>query len=89
MQAVCDSDGHFLEVWIKNPALSSDFISFVCSNYYKKLADKSKDFLCPDLRLFGNNAYVQMKFMMVPYKGVESRQIDDFNFFHSQVCIVL
>jgi len=40
---------------------------------------------------FRNNAYVQMKFVMVPYKGVKSGPKDDFNLFsfsgvHCIVC---
>lgn len=38
MQGLCDDDGKFLEVWIGNPASSSDFMSFIRSSMYRKLA---------------------------------------------------
>jgi hypothetical protein len=37
-QAICDHNGKFLEVWIGNPASSSDFISFIRSSMYDKLS---------------------------------------------------
>jgi len=70
LQAICDSECHFLEVWIKNPAASSDFISFVHLDFYAKVTEEQNPtFMWQDLALFGDNAYVQMKFMIVPYKG--------------------
>lgn len=36
MQGLCDHDGKFLEVWIGNPASSSDFMSFIRSSMYHK-----------------------------------------------------
>lgn len=82
MQAVCDADGLFLEVWIKNPASSSDYLAFIRSNFYKQL--NTEGFLANEIALFGDNAYVQMQFMIVPYKGVRSGNKDNFNYYHSQ-----
>jgi len=57
----------------------------VHSDFYTKLTDeRNPRFMRQDLALFGDNAYVQMKFMIVPYKGAWAGPKDDFNYFHSQ-----
>ena len=87
MQAICDYNGRFLEVWIGNPASSSDFISFIRSSMYEKLS--KPDFLAKGLVIFGDNAYTNGDFMVSPYKGAKVGIKDDFNFFHSQVRITI
>ena len=37
LQAICDSNGTFLEVWIRYPGLSSDYLSLISSSFYSKL----------------------------------------------------
>jgi hypothetical protein len=37
LQAIADSNGRFLSVWLIHPASSLDFISFICSKLYLKL----------------------------------------------------
>jgi hypothetical protein len=56
LQAVCDHCCCFTEVWIGNPGSSSDYISFIRSELFQKLQQKS--FLAEGLALFGDNAYV-------------------------------
>ena len=85
MQAVCDSRGRFLEVWIRNPGSSSDYISFVRSRLFRKL--KTAGFLADGLALFGDNAYVSTETMVTPYRNVRRGFKDDFNFYQSQVRI--
>jgi hypothetical protein len=85
LQAVADSDGRFLSVWLIHPASSSDFISFIRSKLYLKL--NTPGFLAEDLVIFGDNAYVSTNYMVTPYKNIRAGPKDDFNFFHSQLRI--
>jgi hypothetical protein len=85
MQAICDAKGNFLQVWIKNPGSSSDYICYVRSKFYDKLL--TPGFLAEGLALFGDNAYVASTFMVVPYKGARKGPKDDFNFYQSQLRI--
>jgi DDE superfamily endonuclease len=85
LQAVCDSSGKFLEVWIKFPGSSSDYIAFLRSDFYRRL--KADGFLEATLALFGDNAYVSDEKMVTPFKAVTRGPKDDYNFFHSQLRI--
>jgi hypothetical protein len=86
MQAICDSRGVFLEVFIKHPASASDYIAFITDQFYGKL--HTAGFIAEGLVLFGDNAYVSNEFMATPYKGVFGAGIfDSYNFFHSQLRI--
>jgi hypothetical protein len=85
LQAVCDSQGRFLEVWITHPGSSSDFIAFVRSDFYRRLT--SPGFLESSLALFGDNAYVSTDTLVSPFKGARVGPKDDFNFYHSQLRI--
>jgi DDE superfamily endonuclease len=85
LQAVCDSTGKFLEVWIKFPGSASDYISFLRSDFYQRL--KRDGFLEATLALFGDNAYVSTDKMVTPFKGVTRGPKDNYNFFHSQLRI--
>ena len=87
MQALCDHNGKFLEVWIGNPASSSDFMSFMRSSMYYKINQPC--FLKDGLVIFGDCAYVNDGFMVSPYKGAKTGVDDDFNFFHSQIRITI
>lgn len=85
LQAVCDSNGKFLEVWIKFPGSASDYISFLRSDFYQRL--KRDGFLEASLALFGDNAYVSGDKMVTPFKCVSRGPKDNYNFFHSQLRI--
>ena len=37
--------------------------------------------------LFGDNAYLNSHYMVTPFPNVSSGSKDDFNFYHSQLCI--
>jgi hypothetical protein len=84
MQAVCDSEGRFLSVWINHPASASDFIFFLQSKLYTKLTTPG---FSDGHVIFGDNAYVSTEYMVTPYKNVRAGVKDDFNFFHSQLQI--
>jgi hypothetical protein len=85
MQAICDSEGRFLEVWITSPASASDYITYITSPFYQNL--KAPGFLKPGLALFGDNAYVTKRFMVSPFKSAVRGVRDDYNFFQSQLRI--
>jgi hypothetical protein len=85
MQAVVDSKGRFLDVSIRHPGTTSDYLAFTINNQlYNKL--ETQGFLAPGLCLFGDSAYVNTRYMATPYKNATGRQ-DDYNFYHSSVRI--
>ena len=93
LQAVCDARRRFLDVEIKHPGSTSDYLAFALSRLHQKLEGRSPQcptlpFLCPGLALYGDNAYVNTKYMVVPFKNVSEGAKDAFNFYHSQVRII-
>jgi hypothetical protein len=92
MQAVCDARRRFLDVEIGHPGATSDYLAFALSGLHTKLQGTNPEhptlpFLCPGLALFGDNAYINTNYMVVPFKAVSSGPKDAFNFYHSQVRI--
>jgi DDE superfamily endonuclease len=85
MQATCDADRKFLDVEIRHPGATSDFLAFQTSDLNNKL--QSPNFLHPELAIYGDCAYVNSSYMATPYKGVSGGNKDAYNFFHSQVRI--
>lgn len=85
MQAVCDARRRFMDVSIRNPAATSDFLAFITSDIYQKVT--TEGFLAPGLTLFGDNAYVNTRYMTTPFPNVSSGTKDDFNFYQSQLRI--
>lgn len=84
MQAICDSHCRFMDVCIKHPAATSDYLAFTTSNIYYKLENNSS-FLAEGLSIYGDNAYVNNQYMTTPVKGVKEGLLDDYNFYQSQV----
>ena len=83
MQAVCDADGRFLDVYIGCPGSASDYYSFDGSPL-KKLIEE------PGFCLFGDNAYLNTPYMLTPFRNVSKEtdpNKDGFNFYQSQVRI--
>ena len=92
MQAVCDARRRFLDVEIMHPGATSDYLAFATSTLHKKSVGDNihvagQPFLFPGLVLYGDNAYINTKWMVVPFKSVSSGPKDAYNFFHSQVRI--
>ncbi len=83
-QAVSDVHGRILDISIGLPGASSDCISFEASNLYERLEG---GLLKIGLVLFGDNAYLNTRYMATPFPNVSSGSKDDYNYFHSQVCI--
>jgi hypothetical protein len=73
--------GRFTEVYVLNPASSSDFIAFLRSSF------NQPGYLANGLALFDDNAYVSTNYMVTPYKNIGAGVKDEFNFFQSQVRI--
>lgn len=88
MMGTVDHVGRFLDVEIRHPGATSDFLCFETSTLKRKL--ESDSFLATGLVLFGDNAYVDSKYMVVPFKNANYEAgEDDFNFFHSQLRITV
>ena len=85
MQAVCDAHGRFLDVEIRMPGSSSDFYAILQSDLRKRL--ELDILMSPGLTIYGDNAYVNTLYMVVPFKGVQDGAKDAFNFFHSSLRI--
>ncbi|KAL3774298.1 hypothetical protein ACHAW5_010202 [Stephanodiscus triporus] len=83
-QAISDVRGRILDISIVYGGASSDCLAFEGSDIFQKL---ELGLLHDDLVLFGDNAYLNSKFMVTPYPNVSSGSKDDFNFFHSQLRI--
>jgi hypothetical protein len=85
MQATCDANGRFLDIFLKHPGATSDYLAFSTSPLQHKL--EQNGFLAPGFCLFGDNAYVNTNYMATPYKGQSHGTKDDYNFYHSQLRI--
>ena len=85
LQGVCDQIQRFISIWILHPGSSSDFLSFIRSSLYRSL--QVPRYLFPGLVIFGDLAYVNNYYMVTPYKNVRAGEKDNFNFYHSQLCI--
>jgi hypothetical protein len=83
-QAVSDCRGRFLDISILYGGATSDCLAFEKSSLYGKLQE---GILCTGYCLFGDNAYLNSKFMATPYANVSQGPQDDYNFFHSQLRI--
>jgi hypothetical protein len=86
MMATVDHNGRFLDIEIRHPGSTSDFLAFATSHLKAKL--DTPGFLSPGLALFGDNAYGNSHYMVTPFKGAKVGEVqDDFNFYQSQVRI--
>jgi DDE superfamily endonuclease len=83
MQATCDVECRFLDVCLRHPASTSDFLAFTTSPLYHKL--ERPGFLADGLCIFGDAAYTNNRYFATPFKSVSSGPKDDYNFYHSQV----
>ena len=81
MQATCDHEKRFLDIYLKHPASTSDYLAFSSSPLHCKL--ETPGFLKPGLCLFGDNAYVNTPYMATPYKATKEQEKDSYNYFHS------
>jgi DDE superfamily endonuclease len=87
MQATCDHNKKFLDIYLKHPASTSDYLSFCSSPLFHQLEEEN--FMKPGLCIFGDNAYVNSSYMATPYKSVKDGSKDAYNFFHSNCRITI
>jgi DDE superfamily endonuclease len=86
LMGTVDYQGRFLDVQIKHPASTSDFLAFATSDLKAKI--EQPGFLAPNLVIFGDNAYTNSSYMVTPFKGSKvGTSQDNFNFYHSQLRI--
>ena len=83
MQGTCDARGSFLDVSISHPGSTSDYLAFMTSPLRHKLEEPG--FLAPGLVLFGDNAYVNNKYMCMLFKSISQGPKDAYNFYQSQL----
>jgi hypothetical protein len=82
-QAISDVSGRILDILIVYGGTLSDCLAFVGSDIYQQL---ECGLLHDNLVLFGNNAYLNLEFMVTPFPNVSRGSKDDFIFFtHSFV----
>jgi hypothetical protein len=86
-QAISNVCGKILDISITCGGSSSDLLAYNVSDLCKLVEDGD---LCPGLVLSGNKAYLNSKYMAMPYPNVANNPLektkDNYNFFHSQVC---
>ena len=82
--AVSDERGQLLEISIIFGGSSADSVAFHASDLYNRLLS---GLLTDGYVLFGDNAYINSKFMATPYPNVLGGSKDNYNFFHLQLCI--
>ena len=86
MMGTVDYRGRFLNVEIRHPGSTSDYLAFATSELKADL--ETPGFLYPGLVLFGDNAYSNSSYMVTPFKaGKEGELGDDFNYYQSQLRI--
>ncbi|KAL7474289.1 hypothetical protein ACHAW6_000266 [Cyclotella cf. meneghiniana] len=87
MMGVCDSRRRFIWVEVCMPGAASDFYAFDESYLKKKL--ETVGFLCPVCCLFGDNAYINSRYMCTPWRNISSGPKDAMNFYHSQLRFII
>jgi DDE superfamily endonuclease len=92
MQATCDARRRFLDVEIRHPGSTSDYLAFAVSSLHHKMEGNNphannQPFLKPGLALYGDNAYVNTPYMAIPFKSASTPSKDAYNFYHSSLRI--
>ncbi len=78
-QAVSDIRGRILDLLIELPGASLDCIAFEGSCLYERL--EGGFFLKNGLVLYGDNAYINTRYMATPFPNLSSGSKDDYIFF--------
>lgn len=86
-QAAVDHKGRFIWSSIKYAGATSDYLAWETSDLRLRLA--GTDLLRSGYTLVGDNAYVKEKYMATPIKGASPGLEDSYNFYHSQVRIIV
>ena len=85
-QAVSNIHGRFLDILIGLLGASLDCIAFEGSDLYKRLEG---GLLKNGLVLYGDNAYINTRYMATPFPNVLSGGKDNYNFFGLSCASVL
>jgi hypothetical protein len=64
---------------------TADCLAFEASDLCFRM---EKNLLKPGLVLFGDNAYLNSRYMAMPYPNVSCGSRDNYNFYHSQVRVL-
>ena len=84
MQAVCDVNGRFFNIFICCPGATSDYLVYLLTPMKHKL---DAGLLKKDFCIFSDNAYVNALYMATPYRNATAGDNDDYNFYHSQLFV--
>ena len=87
MQAACDAHRRFLWISIITPGTTSDYLSYVTADFIKEMKEPGK--LLPGHVFVGDNAYIKSVEMATPIKNASPGLEDDYNFYLSQLCIII
>ena len=86
LQAVCDANRRFLDIYIGHPASASDLLVF--SQCPLRHLVEDQHLLASGLALYGDAAYMNNNYMIAPFRNATANSIeDDFNYYQSQVRI--
>ncbi|KAG7368275.1 DDE superfamily endonuclease [Nitzschia inconspicua] len=85
MQAVCDANRRFVDVYVGSPGSASDFTVWLDSPL--RALVETPGFLKDGLVIAGDNAYINTLHMVCPFRSIKGGPKDAFNFFHSQLRI--
>jgi DDE superfamily endonuclease len=77
LQATCDANRKFLDIYLGHPGAASDFLCFQTSPLQNQL--EQPNFLHPDHCIYGDNEYVNTPYMETPYKSVGAGPEDNYN----------
>ena len=85
MQGTSYRHYRFIDINVRKLASTSNYLTFCASFLLEKLIQP--EFVTDSLTLFGDNAYVNTDSMTTSFKSVSDGILDEFNDYHSQVCI--
>lgn len=87
LQAIVDHLGRFTWISLEYPGACSDYLAWSCSDIVSFL--EQDGVLLPGHTIVGDNAYVKKMYMATPILGASAGLEDAYNFYHSQVRIIV
>ena len=83
-QVVSDKRGRILDISMITGGATADCLALEASDLYRRLEN---GLLHDGMVLFGDNAYLNTKYMATPYTNVSAGSKDNYNYYHSQLRI--
>jgi len=83
-QVVSDKRGRILDISMITGGATADCLALEASDLYRRLEN---GLLHDGMVLFGDNAYLNTKYMATPYTNVAAGSKDNYNYYHSQLRI--